>query len=422
MIGHTVSITKTDGSIIEGIFHTYCPFEKVEGKNVYVVKGVKLIKSPSTSTNNNISGETFQEGSTLLLSSEQVLKVHIKSIRLDNPANNNNNNSNDIRTDAEISGQKGGTEKLVAAGSVWTAAGDGGGDSLESSSNNNNNRGGMFKSSRSTNTTTTQTLSGTIGDWDQFHANESKFNIKSSYDENLYTTSLDYKNLDKRKLAEAERIAKEIEGTVSSNIHLMEERGHKIEGDYDEEDLYSGVLKKLDGVKVTVVENKDGAATPAADGVEKKKENGMNYAAATAAGGNKDNVDAVKKDEMTQSTEKKKEDEEETKKDPSSENGDTKEGETKIKLNPNAKEFTFNPSAKSFTPSFGASSSPAVALPPTNAVEYPQGGGGMHHPGMMGSYHPGTMQFMQPGVVPGGKSIYIFMLTILYYIYFTMTN
>ena len=29
---------------------------------------------------------------------------------------------------------------------------------------------------------------------------------------------------------------------MSSNFHVAEERGQKVEGDFDEEDLYSGVL------------------------------------------------------------------------------------------------------------------------------------------------------------------------------------
>ena len=41
----------------------------------------------------------------------------------------------------------------------------------------------------------------------------------------------------------AERLAKEIEGTASRNIHVQEERGQVSEqdGDWDEEDKYSGV-------------------------------------------------------------------------------------------------------------------------------------------------------------------------------------
>merc|ERR1719343_1161916 len=48
--------------------------------------------------------------------------------------------------------------------------------------------------------------------------------------------------MDAKKMAEAERIANEIENTTTRNIHMAEERGFKVETDFDEEDLYSGVL------------------------------------------------------------------------------------------------------------------------------------------------------------------------------------
>lgn len=457
MIGHTVVITKTDGSVLEGVFHTYCPFENVknDGKNVYVVKGVRLVSAAAAATNNSTSSAAtttsannakgdFQEGSTLLLSSSQVMKLHIKSIRLDTTTANTNstNAGNDIRTDAEISGQKGGNEKLIAAGSVWISAGDAPnnlGGALEGSTrggmndgNSNSSRGGMFKSTWSSNksqqslntaSTTNQGLSGTIGDWDQFTANERKFNVKASFDENLYTTSLDYAALDKRKLAEAERIAQEIESQVSSNIHVMEERGHKIEGDYDEEDLYSGVLKKKDVEGLSLKKEKQqkqqqqqqqkvNADNDVVDGVDKDEKNeidsasdggGMNYAA--AAGGKKETKSDNTLVEVKQSN---KEEEKNAKKEEDAKKlnpENNSEEESKPKLNPNAKEFTFNPSAKSFTPSFTPSAPAAaqqnIALPVSNSnVEYALGGGGGGmHPGMpMGSYHhPGGMQYMQPG-------------------------
>jgi len=52
------------------------------------------------------------------------------------------------------------------------------------------------------------------------------------------------------KIQHAEQLAKEIEGSsmLSGNIHMEEERGKVVEGDYDEEDLYSGVLGKTEQV------------------------------------------------------------------------------------------------------------------------------------------------------------------------------
>ena len=79
--------------------------------------------------------------------------------------------------------------------------------------------------------------------WDQFEANKRLFNVKDTYDENLYTKRLDLKSMTAEQIAQADRMAREIEGTLSSNIHLQEERGHVMEGEWDEEDRYSGVLR-----------------------------------------------------------------------------------------------------------------------------------------------------------------------------------
>jgi hypothetical protein len=86
--------------------------------------------------------------------------------------------------------------------------------------------------------------SGSTG-WDQFEANERLFGATTSYDENIYTTQINRNDpLYKKKQAEAARIAREIEGTVTDNPHLREERGHAPEGEgHDEEERYSGVRR-----------------------------------------------------------------------------------------------------------------------------------------------------------------------------------
>ena len=77
-----------------------------------------------------------------------------------------------------------------------------------------------------------------VGDWDQFKANEQRFGVKSDYDENLYTTPIDRSNpLYRMREAEAERITREIEGNTSNNAHMREERGVPQEDDgMDEEE------------------------------------------------------------------------------------------------------------------------------------------------------------------------------------------
>jgi hypothetical protein len=77
--------------------------------------------------------------------------------------------------------------------------------------------------------------------WDQFAANKSMFGVDTSFDETMYTTAID-KSAGGISEAEAARIAREIQNSVSTNVHMQEERGQRMTVDYDEEDLYGAVV------------------------------------------------------------------------------------------------------------------------------------------------------------------------------------
>lgn len=85
-------------------------------------------------------------------------------------------------------------------------------------------------------------------EWDQFAANESLYGVSSTYDENIYTTAIDRSNpAYRRREAEAERIAREIEGSAPANAHVAEERrrdAHRDDVGGDEEEKYSGVRRE----------------------------------------------------------------------------------------------------------------------------------------------------------------------------------
>ena len=83
-----------------------------------------------------------------------------------------------------------------------------------------------------------------MGEWNQFEANTRLFNVKNTWDENIYTKKIDMSKVSKAQLAKAEKLAREIEGSSSSNFHLQEERGQRVEHGMDEEDLYSGVIRE----------------------------------------------------------------------------------------------------------------------------------------------------------------------------------
>lgn len=84
--------------------------------------------------------------------------------------------------------------------------------------------------------------------WDQFKVNEEKFGVESTYDEHLYTTRIDKSAPDyEERLARANRLAAEIEGQVTTDRHILEERGIQVDDSgVDEEDKYSGVDRRGD--------------------------------------------------------------------------------------------------------------------------------------------------------------------------------
>jgi hypothetical protein len=239
--------------------------------------------------------------STVIVPSHKVPNVNVKSTKLDTTPEAERSSGkvgagdDGFRTDSQISGGRGIDRGLVKAGPTWTSAGDGGvglgGDapvttmtSAEAGRKGADAlnwraaaarggrsqavyrrrwRGGEWPQGRGGG------LDGSIGDWDQFSANEKKFNVKASFDENLYTTKLDLSSIDASQRAVAERIAKEIESTSSTNMHVAEERNQAIGNDYDEEDRYSGVLTK--DLKARPIVRLTAAAAPAVSGFDEKK-------------------------------------------------------------------------------------------------------------------------------------------------------
>ncbi|KAI3991850.1 hypothetical protein MKX01_012795 [Papaver californicum] len=84
--------------------------------------------------------------------------------------------------------------------------------------------------------------------WDQFEINKMLFGVESTFDEEIYTTKL-VKGPQMRELErEALRIAREIEGEDTRDLHLAEERGLHFQDDFniDEETRYSSVFRGHD--------------------------------------------------------------------------------------------------------------------------------------------------------------------------------
>lgn len=81
---------------------------------------------------------------------------------------------------------------------------------------------------------------GQSSGWDQFATNERLFGVRSDYDENIYTTTIDRSHPQyAERAALAEKKAREIEGSSALNAHVSEERSQNAAADKegDEEDL-----------------------------------------------------------------------------------------------------------------------------------------------------------------------------------------
>ncbi|KAJ8903294.1 hypothetical protein NDN08_004403 [Rhodosorus marinus] len=139
-------------------------------------------------------------------------------------------------------------------------------------------------------------LSGRGDAWDQFAINKKKFGVTTSFDENEYTTVLDKSTPDfKEKEQAAAKIAAEIEGKSTKNLHMKSERGQLQESGYDEEDLFSSVIPQEPMSETVATENHDSTrdlrmadksilkAVPGEAGMQRTDTGGATPAAMTAA-------------------------------------------------------------------------------------------------------------------------------------------
>ncbi|CAG8514546.1 7654_t:CDS:10 [Dentiscutata erythropus] len=88
--------------------------------------------------------------------------------------------------------------------------------------------------------------------WDQFAVNEQLFGLTTDYNEEIYTTKLDRSKADyKERERKAINLANEITRESTTNVHMLEERGHIVEDQMDEEERYGAVVRNRDPSKYT---------------------------------------------------------------------------------------------------------------------------------------------------------------------------
>ncbi|KAL9601326.1 MAG: hypothetical protein Q9219_002621 [cf. Caloplaca sp. 3 TL-2023] len=217
-LGFSASVTVKGGETYSGIFSG----ASLEGNDhCYLLKMVQKVRAgekAEANGNHDTHGDYIGYGKDHAMSFDvkDVLDLVVDSVTFDVRDKTQNGTTAGFRTDADISGNLVQRERNLQR---WEPSAE---------------------------AETDLSLEGTGGAWDQFQANEQRFGLKSDYDENIYTTSIDKTHPDyRRREAEALRIAQEIEGGQADNVHVMEERGiNHSEDVVDEEEKYSGVRRE----------------------------------------------------------------------------------------------------------------------------------------------------------------------------------
>ncbi|KAL9108791.1 MAG: hypothetical protein Q9227_006448 [Pyrenula ochraceoflavens] len=217
-VGLRALVTAKDGNKFDGIFSG----SSTESNDASVtLKMTKQVHTAAGEQANGIphSSDASYKGSApdfaWTIDMKDVAAITVPGVLPPEPVRSANGVSSSFRTDTEISGNVNKAERVLQP---WVS--DPATDvdlSLESGAGNQQ--------------------------WDQFETNKNLFGAESTYNEDIYTTRIDRSDPSyKRREAEAVRIAREIEGSATTNMHLREERGQAMEQDgEDEEAKYSGV-------------------------------------------------------------------------------------------------------------------------------------------------------------------------------------
>eukprot|EP01080_Neovahlkampfia_damariscottae_P001794 gene1794-936_t len=207
--GQVVEVLTKSGETYEGIFHS----ANVEKEFSIVLKLVRLKSSQKSS-------KVFD---TFIFQSKDIIDVTAKDITFANEKEQYQKDDSFV-IDGVITKNKEIKEKELVP---WTPE-TGDDMPLESDSSST---GGL------------ESMKGNKN-WNQFEVNERKYGVKSSYNENYYTTELDKSSMFyKENEKYASKMAKEIENSTSmiGNVQVALDRGKDV--NMTEEDLYSSVIR-----------------------------------------------------------------------------------------------------------------------------------------------------------------------------------
>nr|XP_043624259.1 polyadenylate-binding protein-interacting protein 3 [Erigeron canadensis]XP_043624260.1 polyadenylate-binding protein-interacting protein 3 [Erigeron canadensis] len=224
LIGHQVDVQVIDGSVISGIFHA----TNAEKDFGIILKMARVTKAGSSRGQKNVSDVTQKPPSkTLVIPANDLVQIVAKSVSVTRDGFMNelqHNQLHDIMIDSSISQSR--HVDLERELEPWVPDDDNPEcPELDNTFDSHWNRG-----------------------WDQFEANATLFGVKSTFNEELYTTKLDRGPQMREREREALRIAREIEGEDTQDLHLAEERGIRFHGKFelDEETKYSSVSRGVD--------------------------------------------------------------------------------------------------------------------------------------------------------------------------------
>ncbi|KKY30897.1 hypothetical protein UCDDA912_g09155 [Diaporthe ampelina] len=206
--GNRVQITLDSGAEFEGIYAN----NPANPSSCHL----KMVQQKKAGSADAMNGSTKRQQNNMSFARGNIADARV----LGGNQNNRNGNRAGFQTDSGISGERFGGQRELKR---WVADGPGDVDgSLEKATDNK--------------------------PWDQFAANEEKFGLKTDYDENIYTTSIDRNHPSyKARMAKADQMAREIERSNPVSSHVAEERvmdySGPADGGLDEEEKYSGVKR-----------------------------------------------------------------------------------------------------------------------------------------------------------------------------------
>ncbi|KAL3511640.1 hypothetical protein ACH5RR_024357 [Cinchona calisaya] len=223
LIGHQVEVQVLDGSVFSGILHA----TNADKDFGIILKMACLIKDGSRGEKNMSDSVNKPPSKTLIIPDKELVQVIAKGVPVtrDGLANElQRGKQQELLIDSSISQSR--RVEMERELERWVPEDD---DPLCPESENifdrHWDRG-----------------------WDQFQANEALFGVKSTFNEELYTTKLEKGPQIKELEREASRIAREIEGEDTLDPHLAEERGLQLHEKFevDEETRFSSVFRGVD--------------------------------------------------------------------------------------------------------------------------------------------------------------------------------